>query len=244
VVRDPFAWVGRPPPSPPVPSPPDLVDTGAMAGPRCRILSGAVVVAIVALLLSGCAGSSQRFVKSSSDGVYFKIPEHWELYDEDTIVDADTALSPQEREVSKDIGWQVVFDAAPSPSLKHYGAADAEHPAGIAQVVRLTPDERDEISISSLRNLIVPVDQLLEANDGSLQVLDFEEVNEGVNRGINFVFNIRTEDGGFVTINQTTLVDDKTQELFLFVVSCKADCYVDNEDTIDKVVDSWTVKDH
>ena len=58
--------------------------------------------------------------------------------------------------------------------------------------------------------------------------------------------NVRTLEPGdrrFATFNQTTLVDERTETLYVLLVSCSVRCYEDNKGTIDDVVESWTVKD-
>jgi hypothetical protein len=39
------------------------------------------------------------------------------------------------------------------------------------------------------------------------------------------------------------LKDPQTRVLYLFLVGCQADCYESNQDTIDEVVSSWTIKE-
>jgi hypothetical protein len=207
---------------------------------------GAAAIGVMVLLLASCAESGHRFVKNSSEGVYFKIPRAWKLYDEDAVVKSlSQDLSPQEEDALKQVSWNVGFDADPEPSIKHLNKLVTEHPTGIARVAELEPAERDIASLSYLRNLVIPVDQLLEQDESSVQLLDREDVTHSGFHGLRFKFNVKAPEGGsFVTFDQVALVDDQTSQVYLLVVSCEARCFEDNKGTIDKVVDSWTVKDN
>jgi hypothetical protein len=228
-----------------------------MATPRGRVLT-VVTGLVAALVMAACTPSGHRYVKNSSEGVYFKIPNDWELYDEDAILEFQEAdLSPGELDQARESQWQVFFDAAPRPSLKHLGELVTDHPNGQAQVVQLTAGERDVVSRELMRNLIFPVDQILEFDPSLVELVDGEEINKDGVHGVRFVFNIdsrvpalvvtntleESDDREFATFSQTTLLDERTETMYVLLVSCSVDCYEDNKGTIDDVVESWTVKD-
>jgi L-fucose mutarotase/ribose pyranase (RbsD/FucU family) len=207
-------------------------------------LSPAAIVLVTALVLAGCAGSDDHFVKNSDQGVYFKVPGDWRLYGEDAVIGAlSQELSPQEEDAFKQLSWSVGFDAAPKPSIEHVGALLTEHPAGLARVERLGLQERDAASLSYLRNVIVPVDRLVELDESSVQVLEREDIEKDGFRGLRFVFNVRDpESDKFVTLNQVALLDSQSRQVYFIVVGCEARCYEENQGEIEKVIDSWTVK--
>jgi hypothetical protein len=214
-----------------------------MAGFWRRLLPAMALGVTATLLLVSCASTGSRYVKNSDDGVYFKIPRSWELYDEDTLIEAEDNLTPADEEILREIGWLVGFDAAPKPSLDHLGVRPSKHPTGTAQVSVLDPDEREIASLQYLRNVVVPVDDIIATDDSIIQVLDIEEINDDAHRGVHFVFTVRFPDEEPVTIDQTALLDDDTRQLFLLVIGCEAQCYKDNEGTIGNVVESWTVRE-
>ena len=52
-----------------------------------------------AAVLSACGGSGYHYVKSSEDRTFFKVPDDWELYDNDALLDASKSdLSDDELE--------------------------------------------------------------------------------------------------------------------------------------------------
>jgi len=228
-----------------------------MATPRGRVLTGVVTGLVAALVMAACAPSGQQYVKNSSEGLYFKIPTDWELYDEDAILDfQEDELSPLEVEETREGGWQVFFDAAPSPTLNHLGELVTKHPNGQAQIIQLGPEARDTVSMERLRNLIFPIDEVSDFDSSLVELVDGKEIHEEEVRGVQFVFNIDARvpaliqtgtlepgDRRFATFNQTALVDERTETLYVLLVSCSVRCYEDNKGTIDDVVESWTVKD-
>ncbi len=228
-----------------------------MASSRGRAVTLGVMVVLAGLALAACADSGNRYVKSSSDGLYFTIPDEWELYDEDAVLEYQEGdLSPGELETQRETGWQVFFDAAPRPTIEHLGELITDHPNGQAQVIELGTQARDTISLETLRNIVFPIDQIAEADPSLVEIVDGEEINDGDLRGIQFVFTVDSRvpsfietgelepgDRDFATFSQTAVIDADTRRLYVLVISCEAGCYEENEDTIDKIADSWTVEE-
>ena len=60
-----------------------------MTGALGRVRSAALLLLVAApLALAACAGSGYHYVKSTEDKTYFKVPESWNLYDEESILGA------------------------------------------------------------------------------------------------------------------------------------------------------------
>ena len=216
---------------------------------RLRLARAAGLV--LAVGLAACGGSGFRYVKSTEANAYFKVPENWELYDENAILEREGAdLSPQQLEMAKKSQWVTAFDAGPQPSLEHVFAKLTEptdHPVGVAHVRTLGADERDALSLTALRaQALGGVDPvaLAKQGDSPVQVVRNEEVvRPGGLRGSHLVVSVRLDDAPPVTIDQTALVDEATRLLYLFRVTCTAQCYAQNEKLIGDIVESWTVKE-
>jgi hypothetical protein len=194
------------------------------------------------LLLAACSGTGFQYVTSSETNTFFKVPSDWRLYDEeDVFTNTVSGLSPQQRERSRAAQWIEAFDASPDPSIDHVLNPGAKHPAGFARVRVIQSDERDDFSLNSLKNEVFQLDDLDGAN--RLEVISSDDVvlDSGVH-GTKMVYNLRTG-GDFFTVNQTALVDPETRLLYVFMIGCQADCYVDNESLIQQVADSWTIKE-
>ena len=171
------------------------------------------------------------------------MPNSWTVYDENEVFQLQgQGISPQRTEAAKASQWLVAFDAAPRPSLEHVLKNAPTHPTGFAKVRQLSDRERDTYSLASLRNAVFPIDELIK-EEGQVELLETEDlVLEGGYRGSRLVFNLRQDDG-FLTVNQTALVDPATRTLYLLVVGCEARCYTANQEAIQEVVSSWTVKE-
>lgn len=211
-----------------------------------RSAAAALLVCAAALALSACTGSGYHYVKNSSEegsGTYFKIPEGWRVYDENEFF-AKLDLPPERAKERKATSWAIAFDASSKPTLKHFEQAVTRQPFGIAEVRQLGPQERDQFSLMTMRNLVVPVDQLAESG-AELEVLKLEEFSrDGGFHGLRFTFNFRYPQAEeFVTFDQVSIVDSDTKEVHLLVISCSARCYEQKKDTINTVMDSWTVKE-
>jgi hypothetical protein len=195
----------------------------------------------LACLPTACAGSGFHYVKNSDDHTYFKVPDSWRLYGEDAVLDANPSLSKEEREAARDSGWQTAFDANPSPSLRHVGKANARYPTGGALVQHLSADDADTVSLESLRNLFFDIDGAESGTPAA--VVSYDPVNfDGGFHGSHLVARLARGKGS-ITVNQIVVLDQDTSKIYALVVTCSTPCYNRQQSRIEKIVDSWTVKD-
>jgi hypothetical protein len=202
---------------------------------------GMTAIAALCGLLAGCAGSGYDYVKSSSNRTYFKVPDSWKLYDQDAVLKANpNKLSADELAQQRTSTWQEVFDASPNPSITHLGSPTAKYPVGQAIVETLSPDEADTISLQSLRNMFVGVDDAL--NNNQAVVLGYEPVQrDGGFHGVKLTARLALTNGS-VTFSQIAMVDAATSKRYSLFVACTSACYTKNQKRIAQVLDSWTVK--
>ena len=214
-----------------------------MTGALGRVRSAAMLLLVAApLALAACAGSGYHYVKSSEDKTYFKVPENWHLYDEESVLGAlEGALSKDEIEARRDAMWTSVFDADPDPSLNHVASRQPNYPVGRAIVQPLSPEASDGASLQSLRNLFFEVDSALEA--GSASVRSYEPVElDGGFHGSHLVANLSNKKAT-LTVNQVAVFDQATSKVYAISIYCSIECYDKYESKIDTVIDSWTVRD-
>lgn len=202
------------------------------------------LVGLVGVVLVGCAGSGFQYVSNPDLGVFFKLPAQWTVMDEDDLTEREGR--PSRRPFGsggQDSLWLVVFDAAPKPSLEHFLDEGSTHPAGLAQARLLEPEERDGFSLASLRNEVIPLDDLAESSQGfrPLRQQDIE-LPDGTH-GHRGVYLLSTRDGGSYTYDQTALVDATVRTAYVLAIGCGTDCYERHRDVIDTVVSSWTIKE-
>ena len=211
---------------------------------RARFGAGALVAA-AAVTLSACTGSGYQYVKNGSNGsgTYFKVPNAWRVYDENAFI-RSRHLSPTKAKAAKADSWTIAFDASSKPSLKHFNELATKEPFGIAEVRKLDPQERDSFSLMAMRNYFVPVDDLAQ-NGGDVVPLRLDDfTRDGGFHGLRFTFEVTlpTEKES-VTVDQVSIIDAGTKEVHFLAVSCSSSCYDRKKDTINKIVDSWTVKE-
>jgi hypothetical protein len=209
-------------------------------GFRLRLSAAAVLLLV---LMAACT-SSYTYIKNSEVKTYFKVPNEWAIFDENEIFRSQiTGLSPQGEAAAKASVWMVAFDGAPRASLNHFFSGSSPYPTGFAQVRQLSGEQRDSISLASIRNSVFPLNQLQVQDPTSVELLENEDlVLEGGIHGNRIIFNVRLGDT-FYTANQTGLVNPQTSLLYLFVIGCEARCYLNHKRTIDEIVKSWTVKE-
>jgi hypothetical protein len=221
-----------------------MVDTGVVTGRRIRSkrrgvrLCAAVLLGPLALVGAACSSTGYSYVKDSDDRTYFKVPDQWTLFDQDALV---KGLSPRERDAALETSWQVGFDASPKPRLGHLLDPSSKHPTGIASVEELDFDSSDNASLATLRNYFIDVDSALDA--GQAEIVAYEPLEpDGGFRGFHLVFDLELDGGRTITFDQTTLMDQSSSKLYNLIITCGARCYADNQDKIERVVDSWTVE--
>jgi hypothetical protein len=211
---------------------------------RARFGAGALVAA-AAVTLSACTGSGYQYVKNGSNGsgTYFKVPNAWRVYDENAFI-RSRHLSPTKAKAAKADSWTVAFDASSKPSLKHFNQLATKEPFGIAEVRKLDPQERDSFSLMAMRNYFVPVDDLAQTGGDVVPLRLDDFTRDGGFHGLRFTFEVTlpTEKES-VTVDQVSIIDAGTKEVHFLAVSCSSSCYDRKKDTINKIVDSWTVKE-
>lgn len=182
-------------------------------------------------------------MKSTSDRTFMRVPSKWTLYDEDDLLE-DFNDSAEAKTRFKDLTWSVAFDAAPKPSLDHLLTPSA-HPTGLVQVRTLLPAQRDTFTLADLRSLLLPFDPLSEEaqTGGKVEVLEIEEVQRaGGLHGSALLLNVKDK-GGIVKWRQIALTDAAVNKVHVLAISCDENCYAANEGVIDKIIDSWKVKE-
>jgi hypothetical protein len=214
-----------------------------------RLVSLTGLIAGLAVLLSACASSEFAYVSSSDRNAYFKVPSDWKFFDKrDILVASGQSLSTG---TDKQIPWLIAFDADPKPSLNHVlKLAEApKHPVVMARVQSLPFQVRDQLSLHSLRNVVYPLDQLLNAN--AAEILSIKDiVLEGGLHGNRIDYDVVLQGlsnvatlSGVIRVTQIAVVDPATTKLYMFTIRCESHCYRDNKTLLDQIADSWTVKE-
>jgi hypothetical protein len=203
------------------------------------------VVAMCGLFaLSGCAGSGYTYVVEEELGVYFRVPEQFTVFSADEVreVAAGDVPTDQAGQVQAQ-QWAVSFDASDDPRVDAFTTqvgSPSEALAGFARVRTLNDQERLGHSLNSLRNELVPAEQLEQ--QGGFRILSAEEVNQAGGQGLHMVFTLDVG-GGAVIVDQTSLVDTATRRVYLLALGCSSSCYESSKDDIEAIRGSWTIEE-
>jgi hypothetical protein len=203
-----------------------------------RLIVGVVAVGVLA---AGCGGSGYKYVKSSTNNAYYKIPEDWKLFDKQQVIASTGAQLSNDEE--QGLRYLAIFDADPAPSLDH-DLQTADHPYGVVRVRKLDIEERDTFSLAALRNEVIPIDEILDQELGEVEVVGgpFTLTQKDGLRGTRIIYTVQGAQNSF-TVDQTGLVDPATNMVYFFIVGCDAECFAANRSTITEIAESWTVED-
>jgi hypothetical protein len=213
---------------------------------RAVVALGAGVV-LFAAVAGGCGEGRYRYITSSAEKTYLRVPSDWRVFHEDEVLGHDETISPQQAAAQKARQWVVAFDSAPKPAVDHI-SIPGRHPAGLMRVLTLDDQSHDNVSLKALRaHLFDGVDPLEaeQSGDPNVEVLSHEDLTRpGGLRGTHLVVNLRGATGQeYVTTNYLALTDNATRRLYLLYIGCRASCYEQHKAEIEGIVDSWTVKE-
>lgn len=203
----------------------------------------------VAVPLVACGGSAFDFEVSPDRSAFFKVPDDWERFNKrQMLIASGQSLNDA---TDQRLPWLVGYDASPNPAIDHVLNFERppRHPVVMAQAVALDFGTRDGLSLSSIRNAIYPVDEMLENDQAS--ILEYEELSlpDGF-RGIRIEYDVISQGilpvvsgNDVIRVSQVGIHDAATETLYLFVVRCESHCYRDHDRLLSQITDSWTVKE-
>jgi len=196
--------------------------------------------------LTGCGESSKLYPASKSEGVFFSVPTNWKAL-------STASLNKYEKESTEPEGaarqalvkWQIAYTTNKKlKAAEVFNLTAPTKPLAFARVRDLENSEINSVSYNTLRDVIVPVTQIIEGEDPSapdFQILVDQEVVQKGARGVQTVYSFSI-DGKEQTINQISLMANDRTKLYIFVVRCTTECYNKNKKKIEEIVSSFTVE--
>ena len=196
--------------------------------------------------LTGCGESSKLYPASKSEGVFFSVPTNWKAL-------STASLNKYEKESTEPEGaarqalvkWQIAYTTSKKLKVSEvFNLTAPSQPLVFARVRDLESSEINSVSYNTLRDVIVPVTQIIAGDDPSapdFQILVDQEVVQKGARGVQTVYSFSIDDKE-QTINQTSLMSNDRTTMYIFVVRCTTECYAKNKKKIEEIVSSFTVE--
>jgi hypothetical protein len=196
--------------------------------------------------LTGCGESSKLYPASKSEGVFFSVPTNWRAL-------STASLNKYEKESTEPEGaarqalvkWQIAYTTNKKLKVSEvFNLTAPSQPLVFARVRDLESSEINSVSYNTLRDVIVPVTQIIAGDDPSapdFQILVDQEVVQKGARGVQTVYSFSIDDKE-QTINQTSLMSNDRTTMYIFVVRCTTECYAKNKKKIEEIVSSFTVE--
>jgi hypothetical protein len=205
-----------------------------------------IAAATIALVMLSACTPSKQYEGSKSDGAFFTVPNGWQKVDGAALnkVEAKNANQDELDRLSM-VTYQAGFTKAKKIDPKDIFLLEpTKDPVLYVRIRDLFPEERNAISINTLRNLVLPITDYLDGtipNDRKFELYDDQEINEVGGRGVSLLYSF-DYNGVNETVNQVALMSNDQNKIYVFIIRCSTECYNKNIDEIDEIVNSFTVK--
>jgi hypothetical protein len=211
---------------------------------RGRIAAALVAFGVLlAGLLSGCA-TSVTYVGSSTQDLYFKVPNTWEVFSQATLKEngwIDPAASNQAALAGQS---HPVFETVAGANAKVASSVDTQsgpYPWAMAQVVALDGTDQANTSLAALADENYPIDQLNQDGDRVQQLSPTRLLVDGALRGTRVAYEITSQQTGAISFEQVALVNSATDKVWLLDVGCSPACFQAHRAVFDNIVRSFIV---
>ena len=205
--------------------------------------SRAMLLLLAGLAMSACSdgGADTRTVTDEQRLNRFDVPADWHVYElsELSTLDQLPFDAPYQGFTFPAVA-SMGFDGAPVEDVSFLttSLAEAEYPLGAASVRQVGDVEREFLSRAMLSQSVLPYRSL--ANAEELQKEDFS-FGSGFD-GVRVLVSFENETGNDLGVAYMISVSDPDDtRIYSIVAGCNRECFIANQDTITKVVDSWLV---
>ena len=211
-----------------------------------RVLASLISLFLL-ISLTSCGEPSKIYAKNGELGVYFTVPSGWHKIAQEDIRSYELEGANASAKSKADLVlWQEAYSQHSGTSAKNILQLQATNSlTAFARVRALTIEESDAMSYNGLRNLILPVTDLISGTSqvvGDFQLLDEKEVVTDKARGLETVFSFTPKDGENETVHQTALLANDRSSIYFFLVRCTTECFDSSQEVVNNIVKSFTVK--
>ncbi len=203
-----------------------------------RVATLVALAVLLAGLFTACAGT--QAVVSRSQHLYVSLPASWKVYNE--------------RQLAQTQAFQSLGVSAPPPFLAGASGSPRPHaadvftrssyPWAVILAEPLSADQRSSMSLLSLNDILVPVDQLSSEGIPVQTLTQPELLVNGAMRGTLDSIEIGLPSPiGEVDYDQETWANSATNKVWLLLVGCSPRCFQAQHSAITHIVSSFYVPD-
>jgi hypothetical protein len=171
----------------------------------------------------------------------FEIPESWHVYElSELSALEEVPFDEQVQGFSFPAISSVGFDGGPVRDVANLAAElpAAEFPIGAMSVRQVGEVEKDLLSRAMLTQSVLPYYALSNSEEIIKEDFSFGNGFDGVRVLVAFQDEAATEQGVAYLISVSN--EDDTR-IYSMIAGCNRECFVAQQETIEKVVDSWLV---
>ena len=212
-----------------------------------RVAASLLIASALVLSVTACGSPSKIYAKNAQLGVFFTVPANWNKISAEEIRSYELENADAVAKNKADLVlWQEAYSESSKTSAKNLLQLDAPLAlTAFARVRALTLDESDAMSYNGLRNLILPVTDLITGEStivDEFQLLDEQEIVTDNSRGLRTVYSFTPKGGENETADQTALLTNDRRSIYFFLVRCTTECFTESQSSVDEIVQSFTVK--
>jgi hypothetical protein len=204
----------------------------------------AVLGVVLASVLAGCS-TSVDYVGTASQGVFFKVPKTWDVFDTEALKRLGLAVNAAANTQAAASGssYTVYASLAASShrvivksSLNLFGS----DPWALANVVSFGPSDQSTMSLAGLSDLLFPLDQWQQDGLTVQQIGTTALLVRGALRGSRVAYEAVTPSGS-LAFEQVAFINSPTNKAWDLAVGCSVACFQAHRRVIDGIVKSFTV---
>ncbi len=202
------------------------------------LLAGGLV-----LLLAACDGGSAAVVTHTDEQRLgrFQIPEQWHTYELSELSSLeDMPFDESVQGFTFPPVSGIAFDGDPVRDVEHLTKElpEAEYPIGVMTVRQIGEAEKDFLSRAVLTQSVLPYYNLANSQELTKEDFSFGGGFDGVRVLVSFEDEAGQNQGVAYLI---TVSNPDDTRMYSMIAGCSRQCFIDHQETIVGVVDSWLV---
>lgn len=195
------------------------------------------------LLLAACGGQSEAVVTHTDDQRLgrFQAPEEWHTYELSELSELeDMPFDESVQGFTFPPVSGIAFDGDPVRDVEHLTRElpEAEYPIGAMSVRQIGEAEKDFLSRAVLTQSVLPYYNLANSQELTKEDFSFGGGFDGVRVLVSFEDEAGANQGVAYLI---TVSNPDDTRMYSMIAGCSRQCFIDHQETIVGVVDSWLV---